>query len=460
MRQPAIARGSPRQAWKLQGMSTSLPAVCCPHCKNELPDANANFCVRCGLALRQPCPGCSVELSTPPGDFTNCSSCNCSLWACQDCARVYHLDRTSCLNSYCPSKGKFWTSRFGNDTWEPRRGLQAIPTIHPADSALIPGWLAGGAKERRHPSLHHSGLVISVQETGVLELWAERGAPRPNEGDEFREESVCLVRLDLGQAASGRPLLHHGLPIILGNDALWVLELTSNPSLGSRVDIPGSQGPLRAVSLAETLLLLSPEGLWEVDPSTRSAHRISGQGADPTVEPVTDGISQTFYIGSDGHPRLHRLGSEPVRMEQPSWNAPPEWALHADRFLLFWRNQLGYHDEQGQFQTQELPATVVSRPVYDAQAERLILLLSDHTIRTCSTTGERFSFLCEMPGTPTTGALRLGSKVYYGSDGRYLCADEEAMLPRLNSAPWGELSYANGRLFGTTKEGQLFCFCL
>lgn len=441
-------------------MSTSLSASYCPHCQHELTDSNANFCVRCGTALRQPCPGCSARLSTPAEDFTSCSSCGCHLWACQDCSRVYHLDRTSCLNSYCPSKGKFWTSRFGGDTWEPRRGHQTVSSTHRTDSALVPGWLAGGGKERRFPSLHHSGLVISVQESGILELWAERGAPRPNEGDEFREESVCLVRLDLGESASGPPLLHHGLPVILGTSSLWVLELTSNPSLGSRVDLPSSQGPLRAVSLAERLLLLSPEGLWEVDLTARSAQKVSDQGAGATLDPVSDGIDQTLYLGTDGRPRHHRLGSEPTTLEVAGWSEPAEWAIHADRFLLFWRNQLGILDDDGLIHTQELPATMVARPVYEAQAQRLIVLLSDHTIRSCSTRGERFSFLCEMPGTPTTGPLRLGSKVYYGSDGRYLCADEEAMLPRLNSAPWGELSYANGRLFGTTKEGQLFCFCL
>ncbi len=441
-------------------MSTSLSALCCPHCQHERIDSSANFCVRCGTALRQPCPGCSAELATPADDFTSCPSCGCHLWACQDCSRVYHLDRTSCLNGYCPNKGTFWTSRFGGDTWDPGRGHQAVPFPGQTESALVPGWLAGGVKERRFPSLHHSGLVISVQESGILELWAERGAPRPKEGDEFREESVCLVRLDLGEAASGRPLLHHGLPIILGSSSLWVLELTSNPSLGSRVDISQTRGPLRALSLAESLLILSPEGLWEVDLATRSARQVCDQGCNPILEPVSDGQTQALYLGADGQLRLYRHGEKTVRVPLPDWSETPEWVLKTDRFVLFWRNQLAFLDEEGQLQARELPATVVARPVYDQEAERLILLLSDHTIRTCSTTGERFSFLCEMPGTPTTGALRLGSKVYYGSDGRYLCADEEAMLPRLNSTPWGELSYANGRLFGTTKEGQLFCFCL
>lgn len=441
-------------------MSTSLSARTCPHCQSELATPGANFCGRCGTALRQPCPGCSAELATPAGDFTTCSACQSSLWACQDCSRVYHLDRTSCLNSYCPSKGQFWTSRFGGDTWDARFGHRLVATGHKSDSALIPGWLAGGVKERRYASLHHSGLLISVQESGILELWAERGAPRPHEGDEFREESVCLVRLDLGEPASGRPLLHNGLPVILGSSALWVLELTSNPSLGSRVELPETRGPLRAVSLGEKLLVLAPEGVWEVDLASRTAQKTSSQGANPNLEPATDGQTRTLYLGTDQKLYLHRLGSQMSQLDPPGWSEAPEWALYADDFLVFWRNQLGYVDDDGKIKTQELPATVVARPVYQPEGERLFLLLSDHTIRSCSSRGERFSFLCEMPGTPSTGALHLGSKVYYGSDGRYLCGNEEAMLPRLNSAPWGELSYANGRLFGTTKEGQLFCFCL
>ena len=441
-------------------MTTSTPALSCPHCEVEIADPRANFCVRCGTPLRQPCPACSHELGTPSGDFTSCGSCSCNLWSCRDCSRVYHLDRTSCLNSYCPSKGKFWTSRFGGDIWDPRQGHQAVPLPGQSEPTVLPGWLAGGVKERRFPSLHHSGLVISVQESGILELWAERGAPRPNEGDEFREESVCLVRLDLGEPATGRPLLHHGLPIILGTNSLWVLELTSNPSLGSKVNIPDTQGPIRAVSLADRLLVLSPEGLWEVDLATRTAERVSEHGADSALQPVCDGVQSVFYLGADGKLRLHTLGSDTKTLQQPDWSDPPEWAIYADRFLVFWRNQLGYLHEDGSIVTQELPGTVIARPVYDSVSGRLIVLLSDHTVRSCSTTGERFSFVCEMPGTPTTGALRLGSKVYYGSDGRYLCADEEALLPRLNSVPWGELSYANGRLFGTSKEGQLFCFCL
>lgn len=290
-------------------------------------------------------------------------------------------------------------------------------------------------------------------------MWAERGAPRAGgEGDEFREESVCLVRLDLGEAASGPPIAHDRHLVILGSDSLCLLEMTSNPSLGSRLELPGAQGPLRAFSLSQSVLVAAPGGLWEVDVVSRVIRHHLSRPITMEMEPASDGSNSVLLRGAEGF-FLYREGGEVTELQASGFSQTPEWSLFADRFVLLWRNQLA-HLEGSTLQVRELPAAVVTRPVFDPESQRLIMLLSDGTIRSCSTTGERFSFVCDMPGVPTTPPLRIGESVYYGTDGRYLCCDEEAMLPRLNSVPWGELSFANGRLFGATREGVLFAFCL
>ena len=443
-------------------MSSSVVTLpVCPHCQHAVGRPGQAFCTRCGLALLQPCPNCAAELATPEGAFTGCPQCSTAFWGCQSCGRVYHLDRTSCLNGYCPSKGTFWTSQFGSDVWDARRGHRSVHFERQSDTDPLPGWLAGGSKERRFASLHHSGLLISVMESGVLEMWAERGAPRSSEGDEFREESVCLARLDLGEPASGAPLLHQGHLVIVGSNSLCLLEMTSNPSLGTRLELPGTKGPLRALSLPNSVLVAAPEGLWEVDVVTRQIRHLVETPISLAMAPVADDAGRVLLTsGSSSHPYLlYSEGGTTQELAAPGLNGVAEWALHADRLLLFYRNQLAYLDGS-ELRVQELPAAVIARPAYSPEDERLTLLLSDNTIRTCSPTGERFSFVCDMPGVPSTSPLRIGKQVYYGTEGRYLCCDEEAMLPRLNSPPWGELSYANGRLFGTTKEGLLFAFCL
>lgn len=444
-------------------MSDSDQAACatCPHCRRELARPEQAFCSACGLALRQPCPNCAAALATPEGEFTECGQCQTSFWSCQECGRLYHLDRTSCLNGYCPRKGVFWTAAFGADTWDARRGQRAIAFTRQSDTDPLPGWLGGGGRERRLASLHHSGLLISVQESGILEMWAERGAPRHHEGDEFREESVCLVRLDLGEPASGPPIEHRGGLVIVGSSSLCLLEMTSNPALGSRLALPGTSGPLRAMSLGDCVLVAAPEGVWEADLASGSVRRRLEMGLAVSAEPSSDGVGQALLVGTDPERPylLYTLGGEIRPLASGGFSQAPEWTLYADRFLLLWRNLLAYPDGDT-LKVQELPAAVLTRPVYCPESQRLTMLLSDGTIRSCSTTGERFSFVCDMPGVPTTPPLRIGEHLYYGSDGRYLCCDEEAMLPRLNSPPWGELSYANGRLFGTTREGGLFAFCL
>lgn len=441
-------------------MSDGALISLCPHCHCEQRHLQQAFCTRCGLALRQPCPNCASPMATAEGAFTECSACQTSFWGCRECGRLYHLDRTSCLNGYCPSKGEFWTATFGSDVWDSRHGRCSV-TNPPTStySSPLPGWLGGGGGERRFPSLHHSGLLISVQESGILEMWAERGAPRGSEGDEFREESVRLVRLDLGEPAGGSPFLHQERLVVLGSTSLCALEMTSNPSLGHRIELPKAQGLLKAVSLPGAIVLVGPSGIWEVDLDSSSVRHHLELAIETALDPVTDSAGRVLLAQTDGSLALYNEGGKLETLELSDLSFLPEWALYADRFVLIWRNQLLSFDGAVS-QIQELPATVVARPVYDQESGRLTVLLSDGTIRTCSTTGERFSFVCDMPGTPTTPPLRLGKRIYYGSEGRYLCCDEEALLPRLNSQPWGELSYANGRLFGTTREGGLFAFCL
>ena len=72
--------------------------------KTHIRKSTQNFCTSCGLVLIQPCPNCSQQLETPEGAFISCSGCEQDFWSCRACARLYHLDRTSCVNSYCTQK--------------------------------------------------------------------------------------------------------------------------------------------------------------------------------------------------------------------------------------------------------------------------------------------------------------------------------------------------------------------
>lgn len=436
--------------------------LACPNCQNEV-SASSSFCTQCGLVLRQPCPTCSAELDTPSGTFTTCARCSTSFWCCGDCARLYHLDRTSCLNSYCPEKGTFWTARFGHDRWDQRRSFKATSLLESKDSKPLPAWLAGSGAEREHrwPALHAFGLLISVRETGVVELWAERGAPVDEEGDGFREISVCLSRLDLGEKSQGAPICHQDHLVIVGSGSLSLLEMTSNPSLGSKIPVPTGSGTVCLVSLENSVLVVSEAGLWEVDlDQKRVVHHIPGNFA-LDLNPLADEFGQVLLRTAAPDPKtmLYKKDQTLVELDDSEFNHEPEWSLFARQFLLFHRNTLRYLDGET-FRAVELPGTLVAQPIYCPVDDRLTLLLDDNTIRTCSPTGERFSFVGDLPGRPTTSPLKVGSHIYYGTDGRYFCRDEEAMLPRLNSAPWGELSYANSRLFGRTREGVLFAFSL
>lgn len=441
--------------------STPLTAAC-PRCQHGSVADGQTFCTQCGVVLRQPCPQCSAKVTTPSTGFTACAACRTALWSCSECARLYHYDRTSCSNSYCPQRGAFWTAQLGSDVWDPSRGHRALSWTRPSDELPRPAWLVAGSGERRYPSLHHSGLLVSVQESGVLELWAERGAPRPHqEGEEFREDGVCLVRLDMGEPAGGPPLLHRGHLVMVGSTSLSTLELTSNPSLSGRLELPGEGGPRHAVSLGDTVLVVSSEALWEVDLGTSQVVAHLQQPFSLDLPPLSDGQGRALVTRAGSNPgyALYEPGGRLSELASGDFPVPAESAIFAGSFLLLWRQRMATW-ENGLFTAVELPAAPLARPVYCSDSQRLTLLLSDGTIRTCTTRGERFTFVGDRPGTPTTAPLKLGEHVFYGTDGRYLCCDEEALLPRLNSPPWGELSFANGRLFGTTREGGLFAFCL
>lgn len=443
-------------------MSTAAQPQC-PHCHKSIASAEHAFCTSCGMALRQPCPQCAHSIVTPPSNFTSCHDCHTSFWSCPECGRLYHLDRTSCQNSYCPEKGKFWTARFGSDSWDHSLSYTDVVYARPKAADLLPGWLASSTgSEKRLPNLHHCGLLVSVLESGVIELWAEHGSPSlEGRADEFREQSVCLARLDLGEPASGAPVVHQNQPVILGSDSLSILEWSSNPSLGARIELPLTAGPLQAVPLEEALLVLSPEGLWEIDINSGSTIVTTKRKLTATARARLDPKSRLVLVAeADNSLFMYHKGGQIAELPRlEAFSKVPEWALFAGHFTFISGNKLAYL-EDGSFKVQELPAGVIAGPVYDELENRLILAMSDNTIRTCSPRGDRFSFLCELAGAPTTTLLKVGQDIYYGIEGKYLCSNQEALLPRLNSPPWGELSYANSRIFGNTRDGGLFCFLL
>lgn len=296
-------------------------------------------------------------------------------------------------------------------------------------------------------------------DSGVIELWPEHGAPGLNSlADDFREDSVRLCRLDLGEPATAAPIMFLDHVIILGRCSLTILELSASPSLTGRLELPGAKGPLQAIPLDSSLVIVSSTGLWEVDPlAGHILHTQPGTWAT-TLAPVA-GEHQVLLFDTKAMMWTYQNGGQLEQLSPSSHSSLPEWAIYAGHFLTIERNQLTSYKE-GATHTRDLPAAVIARPLYDPQEERLLLLLSDSTLRSCSVNGERFSFICDVPGVPTTPPLKVGSQVFYGIDGRYLCVNQEALRPRLNSPPWGELSYANGRVFGTTRDGGLFCFYL
>jgi hypothetical protein len=432
----------------------------CPQCSEPVQNPQHQFCTSCGLALRQPCPHCSQQLATPADPFVSCDTCKRDFWSCRSCGRLYHLDRTSCHNSYCPEKEKFWTTRFGSEEFfqHPHEWCKRGEKFESSDSPK-PAWLGGAtaAADVRWPNLHTQGLLLSVQESGVVELWAERGAPTHSVGSDFAETSVCLTRLDLGEDSPCPPFYWHNRFMIPGSQTLSVLEMSSSPSVGARIDLQQAGRPHLFGSLRDHLIV------W----GEKDFGAIARDGSYETIDTVlqgnprfllTDGEGTCLALSADPMKAfLFDVNDSPRKLQDPTFADSIEYAIYADRYILVSGNRLAYL-EKSEFIVVELPALVVSSPLYDPTDNRLTLLLNDGTARSCSTTGEKFSFVCELAGTPSTSALRLGTRLFYGTEGRYLCCDEEAIRPRLGSAPMGALSYANGRLFGTCRDGSLYCF--
>lgn len=436
-----------------------MESASCPQCRVIRRDPNHSFCTHCGLALKQPCPHCSGELDTPCDPFTTCAACRRDFWSCASCGRLYHLDRTSCQNAYCPEQGSFWTTRFGQDEYfqQFHERVRSLPS--PRTEDLRPAWVGGATAgpDIRWPNLHTLGLLLSVQDSGVVELWAERGAPVPSSDSDFRERSVCLTRLDLGEVSPCPPLRWNGLVLIPGSHTLSVLEMTSSPSVGKRIDLTSVGKPSHFATLGHTLLLWGAGGLGTIssDLTCQFQSELS-VGQDCLI--VSDGVGSAMLVS--GNPPVGRLWLDGQLSDSAlavGLTEPVDYALYADRFILISGHKLA-HFQEGRFVITELPAVVVAQPLYSAEDNRLTLMLNDGSIRSCSTGGDRLSFVCELAGAPTTDPIMLGGRVFYGTEGRYLCCDEEAIRPRLSAPPMGALSYANGRIFGNLRDGSMFCF--
>lgn len=400
-------------------------------------------------------------MDTPEAAFAVCQNCNHNFWSCGSCGRLYHLDKTSCQNAYCPDKGVFWTTRFGSDRFLQTPLESCLPKV-PCDDETSPkpAWVGGATagSDIRWPCLHSQGLILSVQDTGVVELWAERGAPQPALAEEFGEKSVCLTRLDLGEGSPCPPFVWNQQFFVPGQTALTTFEFSSSPSLGRRIPLDevgppkhfAPHGSKLLVWGAEGLALLSEDGFLEMLSSELVAQRgsLAVSGAEGVLLYQPGAPPQVTLVSPEGV--LGKLNGKglPGKLE---------YGLHADGFVLLGGNNLCYLDGES-FTTVELPTLVVTEPIFDPVEKRLTLLLSDSSARACSPRGDKFSFLCDLQGTPSTPPLRLGDQLFYGIEGRYLCRGAEAIRPRLPSAPIGALSYANRRVFGTTREGSMFCF--
>lgn len=433
-----------------------MQAVSCPQCQEPQSEPSHKFCTNCGLALKQPCPHCSSELDTPADPFLTCPTCRHDFWSCTACGRLYHLDRTSCHNSYCPEQGKFWTTRFGSDVFFQTAAERTQALSHSPKDSPRPAWLGGvtTASDLRWPNLHTLGLILSVQESGVVELWGERGAPHQAEGSDFQETSVCLTRIDLGEISPCPPFHWEGQFFIPGSKTLSILDMSSSPSIGRRIALEAVGKPKHFGLLHDKILVWGEKGLGSVSKEGECLLLHPIELSDSSIL-LTDGQSRALLVNE--LPFLFQESGELLPLPPIGFKEKTEFAIFTKNFVLFSGKNLAYLDKET-FHLAELPALVVSQPLYSESDERLILLLSDGTVRTCSPKGDKFSYLCDLAGTPTTDPLKLGERVFYGTEGRYLCCDEEAIRPRLSSQPSGALSYANGRLFGNLRDGSMFCF--
>ncbi|MFA5505964.1 MAG: hypothetical protein WC423_11090, partial [Vulcanimicrobiota bacterium] len=355
-------------------------SAACPQCQQSIQDPQHQFCTNCGLALKQPCPHCNCTLSTPDDPFITCETCKDDFWSCQSCGRLYHLDRTACHNSYCPEKGTFWTTRFGKEQFfqHPHQRCFDGPGFE-TDESPRPAWVGGttAAADMRWPSLHTLGLLLSVQESGVVELWAERGAPAHiQEGTDFSETSVCLSRLDLGEESPCPPFYWQDKFMIPGSHSLSVLEMSSSPSVGKRIDLKSTGRPALLGLLEEHIVVWGEKEFGAID----------AQGAYETIEAELQGVPQfllsngkTSCLAVSRDPKkavLFEMDQGPLRCQDPIFADSLEYGLFADRYLLFAGNRLAYLQEQ-EFIVVELPSLVVAPPLYDPSDNRLTLLLKD-----------------------------------------------------------------------------------
>lgn len=317
---------------------------------------------------------------------------------------------------------------------------------------------ASAGADLRWPCLHSQGLILSVLDTGVVELWAERGAPVTAEHNEFGEKSVCLTRLDLGEPSPTPPFVWNQQFLIPGEHSLTALEFSSSPSFGHRRPLDGIGSPKHFAAIGTNLLIWGSEGVGSL--SSEGDFELLDSDFKPHSNSImVEGAENVLLVNPSSPPIawLFLPTGEVRELDTSELSGSLEYGLYAGSHTLLGRNCLAYLENDA-FRSVELPSLVVTDPIYDRIDDRLTLLLSDGSARTCSTRGEKFSFLCELGGTPTTSPLRLKNSLFYGIEGRYICRGGEAVRPRLPAAPMGALSYANGRLFGTTRDGTIFSF--
>src|SRR5690606_36979564 len=156
-------------------------------------------------------------------------------------------------------------------------------------------------------------------------------------------------------------------------------------------------------------------GVFRIRESSTSPGKSSHQIADNSRRVLR-------VSGSPPKATLLEEGQDDLEIAELGLTDSVEYALFADVFVLISGNRLA-HFRDGIFHVQELPALVVAQPLYNEKEQMLTLLLNDGSIRKCSTQGDKFSFVCNLAGTPTTAPLKIGDRIFYGTEGRYLCFD-------------------------------------
>ncbi len=440
--------------------TATIKVAVCPGCASELlkPD-QANFCGVCGLVLRQPCPSCRGAVATPDFGFALCEQCGSDFWACSCCGRLYHYDRLACVNSYCPERGQYWTARYGLQRWSPWGGNETEVPSSPNPGTPRPAWRGRTETpdDERRCQIHARGLLVSVLRSGAVELWAEHGSVQGSSETDFIERALRLMLLDLGADSVGAPFFLGDQLYIPHQRGLSRLDWTGSPTLSIRYESPlraafpvggralvwGPEGalfvdPSAGVEAAADLVPRTPPDLWAVEPKGSRACGIWCPAEGPAVGRFWTETAQVQDLG-------------PLPLE-----APPRWLVWGVEPTVFSEREL-YRPLEGGAPS-SLSGELLAKPVWSPSDERFQLFLADGTVRSCSATGDRFSFLFEASGTPSTEPCSVGGQLYYGTQERYLCRNEKPLRPRLSNSPVGVLSVAQGRLFGASLKGELFCF--